>query len=134
MTEEQKTGQETSTQEETNKQPGKEQETTNKEEAGKKETEKKQNSNVIFVGKKPFVNYIIAGKIQMDEDPNNQVVIKARGKLVSRAVDLAEVLKKGVHDKKVTLQDISIGSIKIENKENKEVSVSEITIVLKKEE
>jgi DNA-binding protein len=130
MTEEQKTEQGTTRKEEI-QQP----ETKNQsEETSKKKTEKKQDSNIIFVGKKPFVNYIIAGKIQMDENPQNQVILKARGNLVSRAVDLAEVLKKGIHDKKVTLQSISIGSIKIENREKKEVSVSEIIIVLKKEE
>ena len=60
----------------------------------------------------------------------NEVTIKARGKFISRCVDIAEVVRKRFLDGQVDLKDIKINSEEFTNKENRQVRVSTIEIVL----
>lgn len=46
--------------------------------------------DVILVGKKPIMSYAMAALMQMTE--SGIVTIKARGRAISRAVDVAEVV------------------------------------------
>nr|MBI4156368.1 RNA-binding protein [Candidatus Woesearchaeota archaeon] len=62
----------------------------------------------------------------------DEVVIKARGKFISRAVDIAEVSSKRFLDETVEVSKIEIGSEEFKNKDNKDVRVSFIEITLKK--
>jgi len=62
----------------------------------------------------------------------DEVVIKARGKFISRAVDIAEVSSKRFLDETVEVTKIEIGSEEFKNKDNKDVRVSFIEITLKK--
>ncbi|MBI4163819.1 MAG: DNA-binding protein Alba [Candidatus Aenigmarchaeota archaeon] len=57
--------------------------------------EKKQRApeNTIFVGQKPTMAYVLAVITQFSEDAK-EVHIKARGKSISRAVDVAEVVRR----------------------------------------
>lgn len=48
--------------------------------------------NVIFVGKKPTMNYVLAVVTQFNNNVD-RIVIKARGKTISKAVDIAEITK-----------------------------------------
>ena len=92
----------------------------------------KTGEHYIFIGGKPFMNYVTGVVIQFNEGAD-QVAIKARGKFISTAVDVAEVARrKFLEDKNVTIKDISIGSEEFENKEGKMVNVSVIEIVLTK--
>jgi len=78
------------------------------------------------------MNYVTGVVIQFNEGAE-RVAIKARGKFISTAVDVAEVARrKFLEDKNVTVKDISIGSEEFENKEGKMVNVSVIEIVLTK--
>ncbi len=61
-----------------------------------------------------------------------EVLIKARGKFISKAVDIAEVARKRFLEEQIELKDISIDSKEFKNKEGKQVRVSTIEIVLKK--
>jgi hypothetical protein len=47
--------------------------------------------NSIFVGNKPFMNYVTGVVMQFTTKNASEVIIKARGKFISRAVDIAEV-------------------------------------------
>ena len=47
--------------------------------------------NVILVGSKPFMNYVTAVVVQFTTKGADKVVIKSRGKFISKAVDVAEV-------------------------------------------
>ena len=47
--------------------------------------------NSIFVGNKPFMNYVTAVVMQFTTKNADSVIIKGRGKFISRAVDIAEV-------------------------------------------
>ena len=61
-----------------------------------------------------------------------EVVIKARGKFISRAVDIAEVATKRFLEGTSEVSDIKIDSEEFENKEGKQVRVSTMEITLKK--
>ncbi|MBS3152889.1 DNA-binding protein Alba [Candidatus Woesearchaeota archaeon] len=95
-------------------------------------TEKKYNSNVVFIGEKPFMNYVTGVVMQFTTQNSNEVIVKARGKFISRAVDVAEVASKRFLDSTVEVADIKIGSEDFTNKEGKNVRVSFIEITLKK--
>jgi DNA-binding protein len=62
----------------------------------------------------------------------NEVMIKARGKFIARAVDVAEVSAKRFLDNKINVKGIKIDSEEFENKEGKQVRVSSIEITLAK--
>ena len=92
-----------------------------------------KDDNVIYVGNKPFMNYVTGVVIQFTAKGSNKVVIKARGKFISRAVDVAEVsMKKFLKEHNIELKDIKINSEEFENKEKKKVNVSTIEITLEK--
>ena len=61
-----------------------------------------------------------------------EVVIKARGKFISRAVDIAEVSTKRFLADSIMTKDIKIDSEEFENKEGKKVRVSTVEITLGK--
>ncbi|WP_337859910.1 DNA-binding protein Alba [Ferroplasma sp.] len=50
--------------------------------------------NVIFVGKKPTMNYVLAIVMQFNNSGIDRIAIKARGKAISKAVDIAEITKR----------------------------------------
>jgi len=99
------------------------------------ETKKKKdfaNDNSVYVGGKPFMNYVTAVVMQFTTKNAEEVVIKARGKFISRAVDVAEVSSKRFLDSTSAIKDIKIDSEEFTNKEGKEVRVSTIDITLTK--
>lgn len=51
-----------------------------------------QQENAIFVGKKPPMNYVLACLTAFHEGAN-EVLIKARGMSINKAVDVAEIVR-----------------------------------------
>jgi len=88
--------------------------------------------NNIFIGGKPFMNYVTGVVMQFTTKGANEVFVKARGKFISRAVDVAEVAAKRFLKDEIEVGDIKIDSEEFQNKEGKEVRVSTIEILLKK--
>lgn len=88
--------------------------------------------NSIFIGNKPFMNYVTSVVMQFTTKNADEVFIKARGKFISRAVDVAEVASKRFLEGQVEIQNIKIDSEEFENKEGKQVRVSTIDIALAK--
>ena len=86
--------------------------------------------NSIFVGGKPFMNYVTAVVMQFTTKNADEVLVKARGKFISRAVDVSEVAAKRFLDGQVESKEIRIDSEEFQNKEGKQVRVSTIEIVL----
>lgn len=86
--------------------------------------------NVIFVGRKPSMAYVL-GVITQFNNGKNEVLIKARGKAISRAVDVAEIVRKRfVSD--AALKSIEIGTEEKELEDKTKINVSTITIILQK--
>ncbi|MBS3090739.1 DNA-binding protein Alba [Candidatus Pacearchaeota archaeon] len=100
------------------------------EEQAKKER-KGSDNNTIFIGGKPFMNYVTGVVMQITTKGAREVVIRARGKFISRAVDVAEVAaKKFLKEQNIAVKDIKIDSEEFENKEGRKVNVSTIDITL----
>ncbi|HEX32984.1 MAG TPA: DNA-binding protein Alba [Candidatus Aenigmarchaeota archaeon] len=83
--------------------------------------------NVIFVGNKPTMNYVLAVVTQFHNNAN-EVEIRARGRAISKAVDVVEIVKnKFLND--VKEKNIEIGTEQVDSDKGK-LNVSTITIVL----
>jgi archaea-specific DNA-binding protein len=90
------------------------------------------NDNSIFIGNKPFMNYVTSVVVQFTTKGAQEVMIRARGKFISRAVDIAEVSMKRFLKDQIALKDIRIDSEGFTNKEGHDVRVSSIEIILKR--
>ena len=89
-----------------------------------------EDDNTVYVGSKPAMSYVLAVVTQFSEG-QEEVHVKARGKAISRAVDVAEMVKrKFVEDAEV--DDISIGTDEIDTDEGDKLDVSSIQIDLVK--
>lgn len=89
-----------------------------------------KDSNIIFVGKKPLVSYALAVVTTFTKGAS-EVTLKARGKLISRAVDVAEVVRnKFMPTSKV--KDVKINSEEFKTEDGKQMRVSTIEIILSK--
>jgi len=86
----------------------------------------------IYVGGKPFMNYVTAVVMQFTTQGASKVVVKSRGKFISRAVDVAEVVKSRFMKDQVKVDGIKIDSEEFENKEGRKVRVSTLEITLAK--
>ena len=92
------------------------------------EKEINPDENVIYVGNKPPMSYVLAVVTQFNGG-SDEVVIKARGRAISRAVDTAEIVRnRFVQEAKV--RDIIIGTESITNEEGRNSNVSSIEISL----
>jgi len=94
--------------------------------------EMKIDDNVIFVGSKPLVNYIRGVITQFTKRGASEVVIKSRGKFISKAVDIAEVAKRTLAEEGIMVKGISIASESFETAEKK-TNISTMDIVLGKD-
>ncbi len=90
--------------------------------------------NSVFVGAKPFMNYVTGVVMQFTTQDAKEVVIKARGKFITRAVDVAEVVTNRFLKDQVYKKSITTSSEEFKNKEGKDVRVSIIEITLAKKE
>ncbi|MDD4094108.1 MAG: DNA-binding protein Alba [Methanothrix sp.] len=83
--------------------------------------------DVVFVGNKPLMNYVLAVVTQFNNGAKD-IKIMARGRAISRAVDVAEVSRSRF------LQDITVKGISIStevlNTDRGETNVSAIEIIL----
>ena len=92
------------------------------------EKEVNPDENIIYVGSKPPMSYVLAVVTQFNGG-SDEVVIKARGRAISRAVDTAEITR----NRFVTgakIKDIKIGTESITNEEGRNSNVSSIEISL----
>ncbi len=86
--------------------------------------------NIVYIGGKPTMNYVLAVVTQFNMN-STEVVIKARGKAISRAVDVAEVVRRRFVPE-ARVKDIRISTEDIKTQEGKNIRVSAIEIVLQK--
>ena len=87
--------------------------------------------NTVFVGKKSTMAYVLAVVTQLNQKGATEVLIKARGKAISRAVDVAEIVRnKFIKDAR--LEKISISTEEVRSEDGNPLKVSAIEIELKK--
>ena len=86
-------------------------------------------NNVVYIGNKPVMNYVLA-VVKEFNNGASEVIIKARGKAISRAVDAAEVSRNRFLTE-AKINGITIGTEKMQS-ENGQSNVSIIEIVIGK--
>jgi DNA-binding protein len=93
------------------------------------------NENIIYVGHKPPMSYVLAIVTQFNTSGSDEVVIKARGRAISTAVDAAEIVRnRFIKDAKVKGIQISTESVTNEEGRTSNVSSMEIILTTKKKE
>jgi len=85
--------------------------------------------NVVLVGIKPVMSYVLATVTQFGTA--NEVTIKARGKAIGKAVDVAEIVRRRFLTG-VQVKEIKIGTVELQTGEGKPANVSTIEITLTK--
>jgi DNA-binding protein len=85
--------------------------------------------NIIYVGNKPVMNYVLAVVTQFNNGAD-EVLIKARGRAISRAVDVAEISRNRFLTE-VNVRDIAISTESLST-ETGETNVSAIEITVGK--
>jgi len=88
--------------------------------------------NVVFIGRKPVMNYVVACLTLFNSGADG-VVVKARGRAISRAVDAVELLRRAFV-KDVKIEDIEINTEEITREDNRKSNVSTMEITLAKKE
>lgn len=85
-----------------------------------------EDDNTVYVGSKPAMSYVLAVVTQFNEGQDT-VHVKARGKAISRAVDVAEMVKRKFVEG-AEVEDIIIDTDQIDTDEGEELNVSSIQI------
>ena len=88
--------------------------------------------NAVLIGKKPVMNYVLAC-ITVFHGGAKEVSVKARGRAISRAIDVVEVVRRRfLPDVKV--MSIGIGTDQLSSQEegSELTNVSTIEIILKR--
>ena len=91
-----------------------------------------KDNNVVFIGDKPLINYATSVVMNFTTKNVNNVIIKSRGKFISKAVDVSQVAINRFLKDQVELGDVKIGSEEFVNKEGRNVRVSFVEITIKK--
>ena len=100
-----------------------------KEKKEKREAPKKAAENVVLVGTKPVMNYMVAC-LTFFNAGETEVVVKARGRAISRA-DTVELLRRAFV-KDVEVKKIETGTEEIVRPEGQRANVSTMQIVVRK--
>ena len=87
-------------------------------------------SNAVLIGKKPLMAYVTAIVMQANTG-GGDISVKARGRAISKAVDVVEVCRRRFFEGKLEVSDILIGTETIAS-EGQSRNVSTIEIKLKK--
>ncbi|MFX0133741.1 MAG: DNA-binding protein Alba [Candidatus Hodarchaeota archaeon] len=86
--------------------------------------------NSIYIGRKNTMSYVLAC-ITAVQSGSKEVIIKARGRAITKAVDVAEICRNTFMKDQVTVDKIDIGTQEIQSRDRGTFSVSTIEITLK---
>lgn len=86
--------------------------------------------DVIFIGTKPIMAYVSALLTQLAMRPT--VTIKARGKRITQAVDVSQMIVKRMDTVGYVISDVRISSDSLKSQDGKQRSVSNIEIDITK--
>jgi DNA-binding protein len=92
-------------------------------------SENTSDQNIIYIGRKPVMSYVLAVITYFNTPDAKEVVLKARGRAITTAVDVAEITRRRFMDKiKVTKIDIGTEEMTGEDERTRAVSTMEITL------
>ena len=97
------------------------------------EKKKREFTNKVYVGDKPFMNYVTSVTMMFTTSNFREVEIVARGRFISKAVDIVLVSRdKFLEGIKTEISDIKVSSEEFESSDGKQVRVSAISITMEK--
>ena len=76
------------------------------------------------------MHYVTGVVMQFSTQTSPRLTIRARGKFISKAVDIAEVVRNRFLEGQINVEKVSINSEEFINQDGKKVRVSAIDIVL----
>jgi DNA-binding protein Alba len=88
----------------------------------------KQIAPTVLVGKKPAMSYVLA-VLTGFQGGSKEVVVKARGRAISRAVDVVQIAKNRFLSN-LQVKDIRLGTEQITDEQKRTLNVSTIEIVI----
>jgi len=86
-------------------------------------------SNVVYIGRKPTMSYVLAIITSFTGSDAKEVTLKARGRAITTAVDVAEIIRHRFM-KELNVGKITIGTEEIQQEEGGTRNVSTIEITL----
>ena len=90
-----------------------------------------KDDNTVYIGSKPPMAYVMALITAFNRSGADSVVLKARGRAISRAVDVAEIAR-GRYLNDLKAEKIEIGSEQMPTEDGRTRGVSTIAITLRK--
>ncbi|WNZ30403.1 MAG: DNA-binding protein Alba [Candidatus Bathyarchaeota archaeon] len=91
-------------------------------------------NNIVLIGKKPVMNYVTACITFFNSSGENNVVVKARGRAICKAVDAVELLRRAFI-KNLEISNVSIDTVELfRSEDNQKSNISTIEIIIKKSE
>ncbi|WP_238535976.1 DNA-binding protein [Candidatus Nitrosopumilus koreensis] len=96
-----------------------------------KSSKSPEERDVIFVGTKPIMTYVSATLTQLSTRPT--VTIKARGKRITQAVDVSQMIVKRMDSVGYVISDVRISSDSLTSQDGKQRNVSTMEIDISKE-
>ena len=88
-----------------------------------------EKSNIVYIGRKPIMSYVLAVMTHLNSSGAQDVVIKARGRAITTAVDVAEVTRRRFINN-ISVDSIEIGTEEIKQEDGRTRAVSTIEIKL----
>jgi DNA-binding protein len=88
-------------------------------------------ANVVYIGQKPVMNYVLAIMMHLNTPNAKEVVLKARGRSITTAVDVAEISRRRFLDRLIiTNIEIDTEELPQDGGATRAVSTMELTLQL----
>jgi DNA-binding protein len=98
----------------------------------KKSKEKEvKDDDVVYIGRKPVMSYVLAAVTQFNMGNSSKVVLKARGRAISKAVDVSEIVRNRFIQE-LNIDEIKTGTEVVEREDGSSSNVSSIEIYMSK--
>lgn len=96
------------------------------------QTKNQTPDNLIYVGSKHLMNYVGAVSMLINTKKHKEIIICARGKFISKAIDIIEILKNKYFVDQITISEIKTSTQSSTRKEDdKKFNISIIEIHIK---
>jgi DNA-binding protein len=93
-----------------------------------------EKSGIVFVGSKTPMDYVLAVITRLSADDAKEVTLKARGRAIATAVDVAEIIRRRfLKDLKISKIAIGTEEMPAREGENRSRMVSTLEITLAKD-
>ena len=85
--------------------------------------------NIVYIGRKPVMSYVLAVITSYNQSETKDVTLKARGRSMTTAVDVAEIVRRRFM-KDLKTNKITIGTEELQQEEGITRNVSTMEIML----